>query len=289
MSEARDSNGLWQGNAPAAQSQQAAGAAGDGTALDLSIADPPSIDVDQRAETELDLESVYLLARFLMGAAFLGGDELFRRLRYFQQEIDAEPWSVGGDGTLDQESNTALLRYLAIGLFARGQRTVTNGIERGFRAALGTTSWAFNRADRMTDNWLTGPLRRSLAAGVRGWGKGAAQVIKEGKREEQISRQLAGQTINEIIDEVVDYVAENPDMQEAIRHLVAQQGVGFANVVADNSRSVTVAADYLAERLVRRILGRTPRAQLPLSPLAGQPQTMYSPTVPKPEEVADGR
>jgi hypothetical protein len=141
----------------------------------------------------------------------------------------------------------------------------------------------------VTDNWLTGPLRRSVATRVRGWGKGAVQVIKEGKREEQISRQLAGQTINEIIDEVVDYVAENPDMQEAIRHLVAQQGVGFASVVADNSRSVTAAADFLAERLVRRILRRTPRAQLPPSPLAGQPQTMYSADAPNPEEVADGR
>ena len=289
MSETSDSTSVLEGDVPDAQGSQAPDAEGTGFPSDLSVVGQPSIDTSQWAETELDLEGVQLLTRFLMGAALMGGDELFQRLRYFQQEIDAEPWVLDGDSNLDQASTTALFRYLAIGLFVQGQRMVTHGMQRGFRAAVGTTRWAFGTADRMTDNRLTGPLRRGLAARVRRWGKGAVRVIKEGKREEQISRQLAGQTINEIIDEVLDYVAENPDMQEAIRHLVAQQGVGFANVVADNSRSVTVAADYAAERLVRRILRRTPRAQLPPSPLAGQQQIMYSPMAHQPEEVADGR
>jgi hypothetical protein len=222
-----------------------------------------------------------------MGAAFMGADELFERLRFFQQDIDAEPWILDGDSGLDQASNVALLRYLAVGLVARGQRMVGNGLQRAFHAAVGTTSWALGRADRLTDNPLTRPVRRRMAARVQAFGKGAAQIIREGQREEQVSRRLAGQTINEIIDEVLDYVAENPEIQASIRHLVAQQGVGLANVVADNSRTVTVAADYVAERLVRRILRRTPRAELPPSPLTGMPQTMYRAEAPKTGEDID--
>ena len=287
MSETSDAATVHEGDLSAAQGSQAPEAEGIGPPSDLSVVDQPRIDTSQWAETELDLESVQLLARFLMGAAIMGGDELFQRLRYFQQEIDAEPWVLAGDSSLDQASNVALLRYLAIGLFVRGQKTVGNGVQRAFRAALGTTNWALGRADRLTDNPLTGPLRRRMAERVQAFGKGTAQIIREGQREEQVSRRLAGQTINEIIDEVLDYVAENPEIQASIRHLVTQQGVGLANVVADNSRTVTVAADYVAERLVRRILRRTPRAELPPSPLTGMPQTMYEAEAPNIGEDSD--
>jgi hypothetical protein len=280
MSETSDSTTVQGGDAPDAQGPRAFEAEGTALPSDLAVPDQPSIDTSDWAETEFDLESVQLLTRFLMGAAFMGADELFERLRYFQQEIDAEPWLLDDDSNLDQASNVALLRYLAVGLLARGQKTVGNGLQRAFRSAVGTTNWALGRADRLTDNPLTGPVRRRMAARVRAFGKGTAQIIREGQREEQVSRRLAGQTINEIIDEVLDYVAENPEIQASVRHLVAQQGVGLANVVADNSRTVTVAADYLAERLVRRILRRQPRAELPPSPLTGIPQTMYQTEAP---------
>jgi hypothetical protein len=287
MSETSNATAVQEGDVPDAQVPQALEAEGTGTPPDLPVVEQPSIDASDWAETELDLESVQLLTRFLMGAAFMGGDELFQRLRYFQQEIDAEPWVLDGDSSLDQASNVALLRYLAVGLLARGQKTVGNGFQRAFRAAVGTTNWAMGRADRLTDNPLTGPLRRRMAAQVQAFGKGTTQIIREGQREEQVSRRLAGQTINEIIDEVLDYVAEDPGIQESIRHLVAQQGVGFANVVADNSRTVTVAGDYLAERLVRRILRRSPRAELAPSPLTGIPQTMYTAEAPDTGEDND--
>lgn len=287
MSETSDSASVPEADLPAAQGPQAPEAEGTAAPPEQPAVEQSTTDTSQWAATELDLESVQLLTRFLMGAAFMYGDELFERLRHFQQEIDAEPWVLEGDSDLDLASNVALLRYLAIGLYARGQRMVGNGVQRAFRAAVGTTSRALGRADRLTDNPLTGPIRRRMAARVQAFGKGTAQIIREGQREEQVSRRLAGQTINEIIDEVLDYVAENPEIQASIRYLVAQQGVGLANVVADNSRTVTVAADYVAERLVRRILRRTPRAELPPSPLTGIPQTMYQAEVPKTGEDND--
>jgi hypothetical protein len=287
VSETSASANILDDDLPDAKDTQSPGSEGTEVQSDLSVADQANIDTSRWVQTELDLESVQLLTRFLMGAAFVYGGGLFERLRFFQQEIDAEPWVLDGDNNLDQASNVALVRYLAVGLFARGQRMVGNGAQRVFRAAVGTTSWALGRADRLTNNPLTGPVRRRMAAQVRALGKEAIQIIREGQREEKVSRRLAGQTIDEIIDEVLDYVAENPEIQASIRHLVAQQGMGLANVVADNSRTVTVAADYVAERLVRRILRRTPRAELPPSPLTGMPQTMYRAEAPSTGEDND--
>jgi len=247
------------------------------------------VDRARWAGQELDLEGVQLLSRFLMGTVLTGGDALMQRLRFFQEQVEAEPWLLVGDNNLDQESTTALLRYLAIGLYLRGQKRVGRGVRRGFRFALGTASWALGGVNRLTNTRLTRSLRRSASARGRDWADETVQIMEEGRREEQNARLLAGQTIDEIIDEVVEYLAENPDMQASIRHLIGQQSVGLANVVADNARSVSASADNIAESLVRRILRRTPRRQLPPSPLAGQSQTMYSPEVLSLAEDGDGK
>lgn len=241
------------------------------------------------AGQELDLEGVQLLSRFLMGTVLTGGDALMQRLRFFQEQVEAEPWLLISDNNLDQESTTALLRYLAIGLYLRGQKRVGHGVRRGFRFALGTASWALGGVNRLTSTRLTRSLRRSASARARDWAEETVQIMEEGRREEQNARLLAGQTIDEIIDEVVEYLAENPDMQASIRHLIGQQSVGLANVMADNARSVSASADNIAESVVRRILRRTPRRQLPPSPLTGQAQTMYSPEVPSLAEDGDGK
>lgn len=247
------------------------------------------VDRARWAGQELDLEGVQLLSRFLMGTVLTGGDALMQRLRFFQEQVEAEPWLLVGDNNLDQESTTALLRYLAIGLYLRGQKRVGRGVRRGFRFALGTASWALGGVNRLTNTRLTRSLRRSASARGRDWADETVQIMEEGRREEQNARLLAGQTIDEIIDEVVEYLAENPDMQASIRHLIGQQSVGLANVMADNARSVSASADNIAERVVRRILRRTPRRQLPPSPLAGHSQTMYSPKVPSLVEDGDDR
>ena len=47
----------------------------------------------------------------------------------------------------------------------------------------------------------------------------------------------------------------------------------------DNTRSVALTADDAADALLRRLLGRKPRGQLPRSPVEGERQRMYEPTV----------
>jgi hypothetical protein len=52
----------------------------------------------------------------------------------------------------------------------------------------------------------------------------------------------------------------------------------MASSVMDNTRSVTLTADDGADALLRWLLRRTPRRELPPSPVEGQRQTMYAPT-----------
>ena len=69
-------------------------------------------------------------------------------------------------------------------------------------------------------------------------------------------------TYQQIIDEFINQLAENPELQE----LVTQQSLGLASEARDEVRERTVTADNIMENLVRRILRRTPRAELPEPP-----------------------
>jgi hypothetical protein len=60
-----------------------------------------------------------------------------------------------------------------------------------------------------------------------------------------------------------------------IAEIIGQKSKGFATVMADNTRTLTATADELTDALLRRLLRRTPRRELPPSPIEGKPQTMY--------------
>ncbi|NIV29921.1 MAG: hypothetical protein GWN58_10580 [Anaerolineae bacterium] len=79
-----------------------------------------------------------------------------------------------------------------------------------------------------------------------------------------------------IIDQVVDLVAENPELDRLLAELVSQKSVGYATVMADNTRTLTATADDITDAVLRKLLRRKPHLELPPSPLEGKPQTMYS-------------
>jgi hypothetical protein len=258
---------------------------GGSPATDLTRVAQPGPDAGVRVEPAVQSEDLQLLSRFLIGIALLGSDELMERLRYLQEELGADPDQQAGDVDPEQESELELLRYLSIGLFLRGCEAVLGGVRRGMQLTLGGTKSVLGGVDRLTDNPLTGPLRRSVAARARDLGEKASIVIAEGRREEQKARLLANHTIGEIIDEVIDYISESPEVEQLIKDMIGQQSVGLAGVVTDNARSVTVAGDYLIEGVARRLLRRKGRRELPPSPLAGEPQTMYTADALEPEEL----
>lgn len=247
-----------------------------GAAADLTVSAQPGPDAVAQVEPAVESEDLQLLSRFLIGVALLGSDELMERLRLLQGELDADLDPLKSDAGLEQESELELLRYLSIGLFVRGREAVVGGMRRGVQLTLGATKSALGGVDRLTDNPLTRPLRRSVAARARDLGEKASVVIAEGRREEKKARLLADNTVSEIIDEVLDFVSESPEVEQLVQDMIGQQSAGLAGVVTDNARSVTVAGDYLIEGVARRLLRRKGRQELSPSPLAGEPQDMYA-------------
>lgn len=225
----------------------------------------------------LEFENLQLLSRLVIGFLFLGGDELMQRLRFLQRQIDEEPRLSGSGMRPEEESSLDFMRYLAMGLFVRGEKTVARGVQAGVRLSMGTAAKVLGGLNRLTDNRITHPLRRPAEARLRKLGDEALQIINEGRREDQNARLLAGRTAADVIDEVLAYVIEDPELYRVLTAAVGQQGAGLANLVSENARSAAASGDSAAEGFIRRLLRRTPRKQLPPSPLRGEPQTIYTP------------
>jgi hypothetical protein len=254
-----------------------------GDAASLSVESAGVGSVEPQTPMERDAESLQLLSRFLVGLIAMGGEELMLRLRAYQQQIDSQPGLLEQVVDSDVETMLELFRFLSIGLLARGEKALVHGAYRGFRATYRGASWLLGKADSLTDNWLVRPVRRPIESRLSRLEGRMGVYVDEGRLEEQRSRLLAAQSLLGITDDVMDYVAKSPELTGYITGLIGGQGAGLAGVVADNAREMTASGDDTAERLVRRILRRKERQELPPSPIAGQPQTMYSPQPEEPE------
>ena len=242
---------------------------------------PDHIDYQFQWEQDQDPDddNLDLGLRFLVGLLAIGVDEAVLRLQKMQAKLDQDPdlWRVGIPApgkTLRRQA-----WYLGLGLIRRTQKRLRKDLHRVFdwstentgRAASSSTEWVGRR--------LPSPVRDALQSRLLHWRTQAAEIIQEGEIEEYQGRALASGAIGELIKEIMDEIASNPDLQDYVQDIVGQQGVGMAASVVDNARSVAVTADEAAEGLLRWLFRRTPRRDLPPSPVVGQPQTMYAPKV----------
>jgi hypothetical protein len=216
-----------------------------------------------------------LATRLLVGLLSTGSGELLRRLDELQEEVLADPGLVPRGAVTQATSNRDALWYLTVALLLRGQRRITDSIRSGHERSMGALRWSVRALDRLTDNPFGRPLRQPIARQARRWEQQVTQLIQEGQIEEENSKVLASESVGLIIDEIVDFIAENPELERMIAEIVGEKSVGFATVMADNTRTLTATADELTDALLRRLLRRTPRQELPPSPIEGKPQTMY--------------
>jgi len=61
------------------------------------------------------------------------------------------------------------------------------------------------------------------------------------------------------VDDVIDYLADKPEVQD----LIAGQTTGLAGEVLSEVRERTVSGDSFLEGIVRAVLRKSPRAELP--------------------------
>ena len=223
---------------------------------------------EQHTPPDLVPEGPQPVSRYLVGLLLLGSDQLAQGLGGAKQpETGALP---GRETSGDQ------LRHLAIGALARAERDAGRSLRTLYYASAGTARWAFHTLDRWTDNRLMRPFRRPIEVRIHRLGDQVAEIIEEGKREEQDSRVLAAESVQSVVENIFDQVAESEELDRLIMELVGQKSVSYATSLVDNVRTLTATTDDTLEGVLRKLLRRKPRRALPPSPVEGQPQTMYT-------------
>jgi hypothetical protein len=226
-----------------------------------------------------DSDRIELGLRFLVGLLAVGGEEAVRRLRETQRQLNDDPSLWNTEASVRNKSIHRQVWHLGIGLIWRGQRRLRKELRRGFELTLGTVDRAASTSTQRAGSLLPNPIRGVLEERLVHWRNQALEIVKEGESQEQKGRALAKGALAELISEIMDEVAKNPEIQEFVQDMVGQQGAGLATSVVDNARSAALTADDAAEGLLRWLLKRTPRQELPSSPVEGQTQTMYAPKV----------
>jgi len=242
--------------------------------------------------------------RLMVGSAILGLDELQRQLQTWEQTANqayyrelqthgtatsqpesrptppVQPDTPGEAAAVEQhpgspqqtlpqqpaptDTPTESLRYALIGLLFESQSRMEEGITTLSRIdqELGNMATALTRP--LQRNPLLAPAQRLFDTYAA---RGEAEVfrwIERGRQEEARSRILTETAAQLTFESSVHQIAINPEVQE----LVQKQGTGLAGEVIEEVRERAVSADTLVERVVRSLLGRTPREQLPEPPAA---------------------
>ena len=237
--------------------------------LEGSAADPDSADVDEATDgeqTELtaepEFDALRALTSLLVGGAIEGTSQLATRLQKYQEAIRQEAAEFGEEADVIDEDELVRLRYAVVGLIFDAQATFRRNVSLWAKLADRSTRVTNRVTQPVTNSFLFNPVRRRYEDLIRRGEESLARWIEDGRIEEPPSRQLASRTYVEIVDEFIDRLAQNPQLQAVI----TKQSISVASDMRDEVRERTVTADNLMEGLVRRILRRTPRAELPEPP-----------------------
>ena len=238
---------------------------------------------DQKEPLGQKTDTSRMYARLLLGALLLSGESFTNLLQNAQDRVESSPGFTSTEERVHAESELDQMRYLLIGSLYQAQKYAAKGLRRGVQFTLRTTGAVLGTFYALTDNSILRPVRRPVDTALSTMARDADQVLRAGRYEEKQSKAVAQETMDELVDELIDYIAENPKVTKAIQEIVGAQGVGMAQMAADDITEKTASGDDALEGFIRRLFRMTPRKDLPGSPIAGQPQYMYLPDNYNPE------
>ena len=198
--------------------------------------------------------------RLLVGGTIEGASELARRLEKWEAELRAaegepEPGQIAGRGDI--------ARYMLVGMALSTGEGVRQQVIR--IAQLSDSFWRLtgSAAQPLVNNRVTGivagPLDRAFNRLVNSGQRRVNDWVELGRAQEPGARRIARKSYLELVDEIIGQLAENEELGD----LVQKKSVGLATEAVDEFRSRSVSADEFAESIVRRILRRPPRRELP--------------------------
>lgn len=217
------------------------------------------------------------LLRLLVGGSEIGVEELRRRLQLWednivdevqeQEEPDIIEFDFGGDeqpyrkslADLPEETISNTIRYALIGLLFETQG--------GLRSSLDLAGRLSHAVGRFTRPWLRpaknsrvfSPLRKRYDSLVARGEEEVVHWIETGRTESRHSRLLVETALTETVDSTIESLSENSGVQQ----LVQSQSTGLADEVLKEARERTVSADTYLEGVLRSLLRRRPRKELP--------------------------
>ncbi len=212
------------------------------------------------AAADPEFDAYMAVVKLLIGGTVEGTAQLLERLQAVEDEVraDEEAGAIG-------EVNTAadVLRYAVVGFALSASDTARNSVMRWVEASDMFWRVTGSAVEPFTENrftgFFTGPFERAFERFNRRGEEKVADWVELGRQQEPTSRKMARLAYLRIVDEFIDHLAENEELAE----LVQEQSVSLAAEAVDSMRSRTVSADTLAERVVRRMLRRPPRDELP--------------------------
>ncbi len=213
-----------------------------------------------RVEDETpEFDAVDALSRLLLGGAADLSDILLKLLEDWEtQVVERHAAAI----VAEEEDLGDILRYLLIGTAIQSQRQVRSSTKTAGSWLLGAANMTLSVTRPVTQSRLFAPARRTAGAMTGRLEDRIADLVRLGRAEEFAGRLMAEVALQDSIDWTMDYVAQNPE----IRDLVEQQALGFTEEIAVGVRSRSITADNIIENMLRKILGRTPRADLPGPP-----------------------
>lgn len=157
---------------------------------------------------------------------------------------------------------TALFRYALIGLAFDLQEQIGRSAVRINHLAnkLGDASEPV--VSPIFNSRLFSPVRNRINRWVERGEDEVSRWIETGKREEQLGLVLTETAIHDTVDTSINYMAGN----EEIQVLIQSQSVSLLDEIISEVRERSVSADDLIESILRRILRRPLRSELPPPP-----------------------
>jgi hypothetical protein len=228
---------------------------------------------DRPAAPIAPFDALRSTTRLLVGLALIGGDELLKRVEMLEQNINTTP--LDPDEVAEQIHSTPTgqyipddVRHALIGVAFDVQDQIRIGVPR----LLSMSDEVLTSVTRPVDDFLNrlpliGALNKSIGQQMDGLQRRGEKRLQRwitiGQREEARSRVLADKTANRIVDDFIDYLGDKPQVQE----LIAGQTTGLAGEVLNEVRERTVSGDSFLEGIVRSLLRKAPRAELPPPPI----------------------
>jgi hypothetical protein len=220
--------------------------------------EPPAVEAPVSTDPEFD--AYMTVVRLLIGGSIEGAAELVKRLEKWEAELNATD-GVPGPGEI--HSNSDVARYMLVGMAFSASEGVRQQVFKLAQASDLFFRFTGSATQPLVNNRLTGivarPIDRALDRLVNRGQKLVNDWVELGRAQEPGARRIARKTYTEVVDEFIDHLAENQELAE----LVQKKSIGLANEAVDEFRSRTVSADAMAENIVRRILRRPPRQELP--------------------------